>query len=294
MPEWTGTESNQGDDCAGTVESVGDSVLGFQPGDRVAGFHEPGAPGGAYAEYALLPAHTTFHISKDVSFDDAATIPLTAGTAAAGLFESAGGLGLPLPIQPATEPLPLVIYGASGSVGTFAVQLAKKANIHPIICIAGGGGSTVEPLLDRSKGDTIIDYRKGDAEVVKGIKSALNGLPLKHGLDTVAHKSSTANIAEAMDGGKIARTLPAEGEVHKGIEQFQLSVSSVHGEQKDFGFAMYQLFGRGLQDGWIQARPYEVVPDGLGGVEKALQNLKAGKASAIKYVFRIAETEGVD
>ena len=287
-------EVNQGDDCAGTVEAVGKNIVGFSKGERVAGFHEATARAGTYAEYALCPAHTTFHITQGTSFEEAATVPLTAGTAAAGLFESVGGLDLPLPIQPVVDPLPLVIYGASGSVGTFAVQLASKANIHPLICVAGGGGSKVEPFLDPSKGDVIIDYRKGDVEVVKEIKAALKGSPLRHGLDTAAHGKSSANIAAAMtEGGKIARTLPPESGLPDGIKQFQLSVSSVHGDQKDFGFVMYQLFGRGLHDGWLHPRPYEVVPGGLGGVEQALADLKAGKASAIKYVFRIADTEGV-
>jgi len=48
-----------------------------------------------------------------------------------------------------------------------------------------------------------------------------------------------------------------------------------------------------LQEGWFKGHPYEVVPGGLGGVEGALKNLKEGKASAVKYVFRIMETEGV-
>ena len=97
-------------------------------------------------------------------------------------------------------------------------------------------------------------------------------------------------------GGQIARVLPPEGGLtnpYNDIEQFQLSVSTVHKDQKDFGAVMFQLFGRGLKEGWFKPRPHEVVPGGLGGVEQALANLKAGKASAIKYVFRIADTEGV-
>ena len=252
-------------------------------------------PGGLYSEYGLLESWTTFHISKDMSFEDAATIPLTAGTASVGLFSRKLGLGLPLPIQPATGPLPLVIYGASGSVGTFALQLAQKANIHPIICVAGGGAvKVVEPLLDREKGDTIVNYRDGDAKVVEGIKGALKGEPLKHALDTVAQKSSSANIAGAMtEGGKIARTLPPQGDLGAGIEQIPTNLSALHGDEKDFGFAMFALFGRALRDGWLSPRPYEVRSGGLDGVEEALSDLKAGKASAVKYVLRIADTKGV-
>ena len=57
---------------------------------------------------------------------------------------------------------------------------------------------------------------------------------------------------------------------------------------------MYQLFANGLKEGWLQPRPYEIVPGGLDGVEQALAKLKAGKASALKYIFRISDTQGVD
>lgn len=273
---------------------MGDKVVGFHKGDRVAGFHETGGPGGTYAEYALCPAHLTIHVPKDVSFEEAATIPLACGTAACGLFQKERGLGLPLPMLPATEPMPLVIYGASGSVGTFALELARKANIHPLICVAGGGAKSFEHLLDSSKGDTVIDYRKGDSETAKGIAAALGSQQLKHALDTVAHDNSSANIANAMtSGGTIARVLPQQGDLPNGVQQVQVGVSSVH-SQKEFGFTMYQLFGKGLQQGWLTPRPFEVVRGGLNGVEQALKNLKAGKASAIKYVVRIDETDGLE
>ncbi|KAK0252291.1 hypothetical protein B0A54_14090 [Friedmanniomyces endolithicus] len=295
VPEWTGKEGNTGDDGAGIVEAVGDKVSEFSKGDRVAGFHEMGGPGGTYGEYALFPEHLTIHIAKDISFEEASTIPLTAATAACGLFESDGGLGLPFPSSPTSETIPLVLYGASGSVGAFAVQLAKKSNIHPLICVAGGGAKTIQHLLDSSKGDAIVDYRKGDEAVTQGIKSALAGKTLKHALDTTAHGSTSTNIAKAMtEGGTIARTLGPEGELPHGVKQFQLSVSTVHSPQQEFGAKMFKLFGQGLQQGWLEPRPYEVVRGGLNGVEKALADLKAGKASAVKYVLRIDETDGLD
>lgn len=295
FPEWTGIESNQGDDCAGVVEDVGEEVTDFRPGDRVAGFHQVGAPGGAYAPYALCPTHTLFHIPKDLSFEAAATVPVTAGTAAVGLYTRNGGLGLPLPFLPATNPMPLVIYGASGSVGSFAVQLAKKSNIHPLICVAGGGAGVLDELIDRSKGDVVIDYRKGDDSVEKEIKAALDGMPLRYALDTVGHKNTTHTIATAMPhGGQIARTLPPSGGLSNDVEQSMLEVGVVHGDGRDFGSVMYGLFGLGLKDGWLKPRPYTVVEGGLQGLEPTLVDMKAGKGGSTKFVFRIADTKGLD
>jgi hypothetical protein len=100
---------------------------------------------------------------------EGAAIPLAALTAALGLYAR---LRLPEPWLPASEgqKTPLVIYGASSAVGSYALQYAVKSNIHPIITIAGRAQAHVEKFIDRSKGDTIIDYRSGDEAVVKGIK----------------------------------------------------------------------------------------------------------------------------
>lgn len=62
--------------------------------------------------------------------------------------------------------------------------------------------------------------------------------------------------------------------------------------QSDFGQAWFTLFGKGLKEGWLKAHQPEVIPGGLEGVEEGLRRLKDGQASAVKYVFRIGETEG--
>jgi len=67
--------------------------------------------------------------------------------------------------------------------------------------------------------------------------------------------------------------------------------NSVPEMQSDFGQAWFTLFGKALKDGWLKAHPPQVVPGGLNGVEEGLKNLKEGKASAVKYVFRIEETK---
>ena len=95
--------ANSGDDIAGTVQDVGSSVHGFQVGDRVAAFHPMGTPGGAYAEYAVAPAHTAFLIPSNVSFEEASTVPLVATTAAITLFRRHA---FPPPWSPASPSSP--------------------------------------------------------------------------------------------------------------------------------------------------------------------------------------------
>lgn len=63
---------NSGDDIAGTVHVLGkdaEATGEFHIGDRVAAFHPMLTPGGAYAEYAVAPAHTVFHLSSNISFE---------------------------------------------------------------------------------------------------------------------------------------------------------------------------------------------------------------------------------
>ncbi len=62
---------------------------------------------------------------------------------------------------------------------------------------------------------------------------------------------------------------------------------------KDFGFVMMRMFGRWLETGSLTGHPFEVRPGGLGAVEGILKDLKARKQSAVKWVFRVPETEGL-
>lgn len=295
LPEWRDTTANEGDDIAGIVHEVGENVFEFKPGDRVAAFHEMLTPGGSYAEYAVAWQHTTFHIPEHTTFEEAAAIPLAAMTSAVGLYIR---LGLPQPWAPATAPTPLVIYGAASAVGSYAVQLAQRSNIHPLICVAGRSAPHVEALIDRGKGDVVLDYRAGDGALVDALKKAVadTGKPLLHAFDAVAEGTSYVNLGKVLaEGAKLALVLPPkEGDIPASVSHAFTNVGGVHKDAKDFGYVYYRYFARGLQEGWFKAQPQVVVPGGLAGVQGALEKLKEGKANAVKYVFRIADTEGVE
>ncbi|KAF1978860.1 zinc-binding oxidoreductase-like protein ToxD [Bimuria novae-zelandiae CBS 107.79] len=294
IPEWLDKTMNTGDDIAGIVHSVGENVWEFKKGDRVASFHEMMTPYGSFAEYAVGWQHTTFHIPKKTSFEDAATIPLAAMTAAIGLHLR---LGLDAPWVPNSKnpETPLVVYGGASAVGAFAIKLAQRANIHPIIAVAGRGIPFVEGLLDKSKGDTVVDYRKGDENVVSGIKEALKGKKLYYAFDAVSEHNSYLNIVQALEkDGRLTLVLP--GKKYEGIPETvnktTTSVGSAHKEDKDFAYIFFRYLARGLDEDWFTPHPPEVVKGGLEGVQKALTDLKEGNASAVKYVFRIGDTPG--
>lgn len=240
---------------------------------------------------------------------EAATIPLAAMTASLGVYQR---LGLPLLWKPATERTPLIVYGGATAVGAFAIKLAVLSNVHPIVAVAGNGASFVESMLDKSKGDTIIDYRKGDDHVVEGLRKAA-GSDVSLAFDAVSEKGSIANLDKVLiKGGKIATVL-TPGMVPGGrkdsghVEILFTLVATVHSElseeakakgeklgDREFGAMMFPFLGLGLAEGWFKGHPYEVVEGGLDGLQKALELLQGGKMSAKKAVLRIGETKGVE
>ncbi|KAH8654410.1 chaperonin 10-like protein [Ilyonectria robusta] len=306
--------SNFGDDIAGYVESVGDGVLEFRPNDRVAAFHEMFTPHGAFAEYAIAWAHTTFRLPANISFEEAATVPLTSMTAALGLYSN---LRLPLPWttdEDRPETGPLVIYGAGAAVGSFAVQFARKSEVHPIICVAGQSKDHVETLIDSSKGDVVIDYRLGPETVLAEIKKALGGKPVLYAFDAVADYGSDKILGAFLhpESGRITMTLPKDGVkipkkpgvlfpdgyvkpalegVPEGVEGFWTAVGTVHNAPRHFGYIFYRYIELGLEEGWLKPHPHDVVQGGLNGLPVGLAKLLEGKAHGVKYVYRIADTK---
>ena len=132
-----------GSDLAGRVEAVGENVKQFQPGDEVFGCRN-----GAFAEYVCAREGALALKPDNISFEEAAAVPVAALTALQGI-RYAGG------IRPGQK---VLIQGASGGVGTFAVQLAKSFGAEvTAVC------STRNLDMARSIGaDHVIDYTKED------------------------------------------------------------------------------------------------------------------------------------
>lgn len=296
---------------------IGPDVTEFKIGERVAAFHRSGSPGGGYAEFAVAPADTTMHIPTDITFEGAATVPLAALTAAVLLFR---GLGIPEPwggSSSPTNPEPLVVYGGASAVGAFAIQLARRSGLHPIIAVAGRGISFVKTLLDLDNGDAVVDYRAGDESVVTNVLNALNGVHVRYAFDAMRTGSSYINLAKILESSssssepsKLALVLPlseqgpsAASKEADLVPPFRLppnvlpvflGVNLVHNAEnerdRDFGFVFSRYLARGFAEGWLRPHPHEVQPGGLDGLQSALRKLRNGDASAVKYVLRFAET----
>ena len=136
-----------GSAVAGRVEAVGRNVTQFQPGDEVFGDLSSSGFGG-FAEYVAAPEHAFALKPTNLTFEQAATVPVSAVTALQGLRDQGQ-------IQPGQK---VLINGASGGVGTFAVQIAKAYGAEvTAVC------STGKMAMVRSLGaDHVIDYTQED------------------------------------------------------------------------------------------------------------------------------------
>jgi NADPH:quinone reductase-like Zn-dependent oxidoreductase len=135
--------TNPGRSVAGVVESVGTGVTEFKPGDEVYGTCE-----GSFAEYAVAKAGRLALKPANITFEQAAAVPVSAMTALQAVRDHAK-------VQAGQK---VLVIGASGGVGSFAVQIAKAFGAE-----VTGVGSTGKVDLVRSLGaDHVIDYTRED------------------------------------------------------------------------------------------------------------------------------------
>jgi NADPH:quinone reductase-like Zn-dependent oxidoreductase len=136
-------------DAAGIVEQAGSKVTRFKGGDEIFAYcRKPIVHGGAYAEYILLEEEHAALKPKNISFEEAASIPLAALTAYQSLFDAAK-------IKPGET---VLIHAAAGGVGGFGVQLARDHGAVVWATASGGNKEYVKGL----GGSQVVDYTQED------------------------------------------------------------------------------------------------------------------------------------
>lgn len=149
-----------GVDLAGTVEAVGKGVTEFVPGDEVFGESR----GGAHAEYVIFSWDGLVPKPSRVTFEEAAAVPLAAATALQGLRDWGD-------LQPGDK---VLINGASGAVGTFAIQIARALGAAHVTAVC----STRNVEIARSLGaDRVVDYTQEDFTRLAGCFDLIFDIP---------------------------------------------------------------------------------------------------------------------
>jgi len=132
-----------GSDIAGVVDAVGDGVTRFRPGDEVYGDNL--ALKGGFAEYALAPASALAPKPAELTFAEASTVPQAGAIALQGTDGAVAGSRL-------------LVNGAGGGSGSFAIQLAKRHGAH----VTGVDNADKLDFMRSVGADNVIDYRRDD------------------------------------------------------------------------------------------------------------------------------------
>jgi NADPH:quinone reductase-like Zn-dependent oxidoreductase len=215
-----------GQDVAGIVARAAENGSGPGVGARVVGL----ADAGGWSERVAVPAHRTAELPDDVSFPDAAALPVAGLTALRALRAGGGLLGRSV-----------LVTGASGGVGTLALQLAKTGGAHVTALVSGPprvdavrslGADAVAMTLDADAGpfDVVLDGVGGDVLVGAVRRLAREGVVVAYGLASgEPSRLSFRDFGEAAFGRLLPFRVYATGESTFG---------------KDLGF-LAALVGRG-------------------------------------------------
>jgi NADPH:quinone reductase-like Zn-dependent oxidoreductase len=198
-----------GIDVAGTVDALGDGVDDVAVGDRVIGFL-PMTGAGAAAEYVIAPAEILTGAPKNIPLADSAALPLVGLTAWQALFDH-GKL---------TAGQRVLINGAGGAVGGYAVQLAREVRAR-VIATAGPGSAE---RVKSAGADEVIDHTTTDvtAAVTEPVDLVLNLAP-------VTPEQLAALVTLIRDGGTLVNTtvwMPAPSDEKRGVRGIDLFVRS--------------------------------------------------------------------
>ncbi|KAF4540662.1 alcohol dehydrogenase [Lasiodiplodia theobromae] len=293
-----------GSDLAGVIEEVGKGVSHLKKGDRVMAFSPSIATGnpanGAYQRYTVVPETLVSPIPDHLPFEQAAVLPLALSTAAAALYEDKN-FNLPLPTATADgsgtangtneNKGTIIIWGAAGSVGLTAIQLARLSGLR----VVGVASARNHDLVKSVGAHEVLDYRAagigrdvaaaiaeaGEGRFV-GILDAVSSPDTFSTIDTILNDVVGAPI-------KVVALMPIpEGVGRNFVGSHCVSFSIMKPPYEHIADGLWRKFiPEALARGLIKAKPDPlVVGSGLGSIQDAMDRQKAG-VSAQKIVVTL-------
>jgi len=276
-----------GCDLAVTVEELGEGVTNVKKGDRVYAYPGVGrdAKHSAYQEYTVIDAELVGRFPYNVSFEEAASIGLGTITSGVGLFRD---MQIPFGGPPPADSI--LIWGASSSVGSYAVQLARLSGFKNILATCSPKNFDYVKSLGATH---CFDYKATD--VAQQIKTASQN-KLSYVFDATG---SVSAIIPALgeNGGTIVTALSNSipKELPANVKATGTFAGVIHNnvEGRELGKRLYQSV-----EAWLISKSFKPnnithVPNGLAGISEAHQQMKSGQVSASKLVCKISETPGL-
>ncbi|KAF5336272.1 hypothetical protein D9758_016047 [Tetrapyrgos nigripes] len=250
-----------GHDIVGEVEEVRDGVVGFKKGDRI-----------THANKQAM------QIPQNITYSQAASIPLALATAAIGLYaESPNGAGLNPTFNTSVDysGQAVLIIGGATSVGQFV-------KFGHIITYTSGKHQAYLKSLGATE---FIDRKDVSFVDLPGAVQRLTSAPIKVVFDGVGKHDSTLTGYEILasggnltirDKGNDKNTVKVYGSIHPSVT-------------REFGKVMYKKLTKLLEKDIVPNR-VEILPGGLGGIAPGLERMKAGTVSGVKLVAHPQET----
>lgn len=277
-----------GSDVSGVVEAVGSDVKHFQKGDRVTGFADgllsKDPQNGAFQQYSVVKECALARIPASMSFEEGSILPMSVATSAVGIF-----LSMEIPRPPAKQQGGFLVWGASSSVGTAAVQIAVSLGYNPVVGVCSPRHSAMVKKLGAHE---TFDYNS--SSVVKNVTQSLKASKQQTvaAYDAISEHGSApkcAEILEAFGGGKLCLTLPYPEDARQpaGVTISQTYAAKICMD-KEFGHWLFnEWLAKSLEDKTFVPSPtIEKVDGGIQSIQKAL-DIHAKGLSGKKLVITL-------
>ncbi|PHH61644.1 hypothetical protein CDD81_8108 [Ophiocordyceps australis] len=278
-----------GQDTAGVIEQVGPDVKGFSKGQRVIAqcsslaTQDPSIS--AFQLYSNVSTDIISVIPDTLAFKDAVVLPLAISTAATALYQDSH-LGLPLPSIQDAKPAgkTILVWGASSSVGSMAVQLAHASGVDVVATASQHNHDFVKSLGVK----TVLDYKS--PTIIDDLVKVLKGGNLAGIVDSISHTDTFKSIAEIRkqlgSSVKVAGVLPLMEAIPDFTPTTVMATTIFHDPNEHIGAYIWGKFvPKTLESGKLKALPKsQVVGRGLESIQKGLDVQKQG-VSASKVVI---------
>ncbi|RXW19602.1 hypothetical protein EST38_g6248 [Candolleomyces aberdarensis] len=285
-----------GADIAGEVVGLGEGVSQFSKGDKIffQGVYQENNHTG-FQQFTTADVRTLAKIPPNISYDQAATLPLALSTAYVGLYNiKPYGMGLKTPFKAdaggSYADVPLVILGGSSSVGQLVIQLAKLSGFNPIITTS----SNKHADFLKSLGATHVLDRH--APLSKESIQTITNKPIELVYDAIStEETQQAGFNLLASGGQIATVVKPLSFIEERGRKEGKSVAWVSAKKEipqnaHFLPVLWPHVTGLLEGGDLKPNRVQILPNGLHGIVGGLQLLQEDKVSGVKLVARPQET----